>query len=200
MSPHLWEGACCCQSFTDGSRCNNRSLAGGPSLYSSSVDLGCRSCMCSFVGTWATHAGHLGGPGRQRRPGSSTREAGGDSRGRVPGESRPVGCESGWSVPFQTGADSQAFWKPLGTPVVAELPHGPRQRPKALGAEAHGGLRQAEPQRRKNVIWAADLVFSQRGAKSEVSVAAPRGTKQATGSECKRFLLSLGPANDDMNP
>lgn len=51
------------------------------------------------------------------------------------------------------------------------------------------------------MIWAADLAFSQRGGKSEVSFAAPPpGTKQTMGSECKRFLLSLGPANDDMNP
>lgn len=142
MSPHFWEGACCCQSFTDGSRRNNRSLAGGLSLYSSTVDLGCRSCMCSFMGTWDTHAGHLGGPGRQRQRSRSL----GPPRGRpveTHGAERQAragrrGVSQGGSFPSKRGQILRPFRKPLGTLVVAELAHGPRQRPKALGAEAHG--------------------------------------------------------------
>lgn len=142
MSPHFWEGACCCQSFTDGSRRNNRSLAGGLSLYSSTVDLGCRSCMCSFMGTWDTHAGHLGGPGRQRQRSRSL----GPPRGRpveTHGAERQArasqrGVSQGGSFPSKRGQILRPFRKPLGTLVVAELAHGPRQCPKALGAEAHG--------------------------------------------------------------
>lgn len=135
-------GACCCQSSTDGSRRKNRSLEGGPSLCSSCVDRGCRSCTCSFVGTWDTHEGHLGGPGRQRQRDRSL----GPPRGRpaeAHGAERPARA-GGWGVsqcallPSKRGQILRPFWKPLGTPVVAKLVHGPRQRPEARGAETQG--------------------------------------------------------------